>query len=507
MLGGVTGPAAPPNVHSSQTRAPRDDLAVLRNRTFTELTVGESAGLERTLTPQDIQLFAIESGDVNPAHLDPEFAASTRFHGVVAHGMWGAALISAVLGTRLPGPGTIYLGQTLNFRAPVRIGDTLEVRVTVREKDEQTHRVRLDCTATRQDGTAVIDGEALVLAPTERIELPRTTLPQVRLEPDGEHGVQKLLAQAAQAATASEPVRAAIVHPCDTASLDAVIAARDLRLLTPVVLAPRHKLDAIAQEAGLDLEGLEIVDVPHSHAAAAQAARLAASGAVAALVQGSQPADELMSSILEQPGLRTARRMSHCFLLQTPSYPRPFLITDAAVNIAPSLEVKADIVRNAIDLAQIIGVRTPRVAILAAMEAVNPRMRATIDAAALCKMADRGQIVGGLLDGPLGFDNAVSPVAARVHGLDSPVAGQADVLVVPDMESGTMLVKQLEYLGDARSSGLVLGARVPIVLTNRADSRGSRVTSCALASLAARAARVPGTAPGARPVDEVSPGR
>lgn len=282
MLGGVTGPAAPPNVHSSQTRAPRDDLAVLRNRTFTELTVGESAGLERTLTPQDIQLFAIESGDVNPAHLDPEFAASTRFHGVVAHGMWGAALISAVLGTRLPGPGTIYLGQTLNFRAPVRIGDTLEVRVTVREKDEQTHRVRLDCTATRQDGTAVIDGEALVLAPTERIELPRTTLPQVRLEPDGEHGVQKLLAQAAQAATASEPVRAAIVHPCDTASLDAVIAARDLRLLTPVVLAPRHKLDAIAQEAGLDLEGLEIIDVPHSHAAAAQAARLAASGAVAA---------------------------------------------------------------------------------------------------------------------------------------------------------------------------------------------------------------------------------
>lgn len=195
MLGGVTGPAAPPNVHSSQTRAPRDDLAVLRNRTFTELTVGESAGLERTLTPQDIQLFAIESGDVNPAHLDPEFAASTRFHGVVAHGMWGAALISAVLGTRLPGPGTIYLGQTLNFRAPVRIGDTLEVRVTVREKDEQTHRVRLHCTATRQDGTAVIDGEALVLAPTERIELPRTTLPQVRLEPDGEHGVQKLLAR------------------------------------------------------------------------------------------------------------------------------------------------------------------------------------------------------------------------------------------------------------------------------------------------------------------------
>ena len=468
------------------------DLAILRNRTFDELAVGDTAGLSRTLTQQDIELFAIQSGDVNPAHLDAQYAASTRFHGVVAHGMWGAALISAVLGTRLPGPGTIYLSQTLSFRAPVRIGDTLQVSVTVQEKDPTNNHVRLACTASRQDGKVVIDGEALVLAPTERIERPRTTLPGVHLDADPDLGLQRLL----RGVAALPRIRTAVVHPCDALSLDGLLAAREADLIEPVIVAPRAKVEAVAAEEGLSLAGVEIVDVPHSHAAAATAAHLAATGAVAALMRGSQQVEELMGAIVDPAGgLRTARRISHCYLMQTASYPRPFIITDAALNIAPSLADKADIIRNAADLARAIGVATPRVAVLAAVETVNPRMRATLDAAALCKMADRGQIEDVIIDGPLAFDNAVSAAAARIKGIDSAVAGQADILVVPDMESGDMLVKQLQYLGNAGDAGLVLGARVPVILTSRADSRESRIASCALAAIMAHRASL--TLPGA----------
>ncbi|WP_257387698.1 bifunctional enoyl-CoA hydratase/phosphate acetyltransferase, partial [Tahibacter caeni] len=249
---------------------------------------------------------------------------------------------------------------------------------------------------------------------------------------------------------------------------------------------PRAKLDAVAAQAGLDLSGLRIEDVPHSHAAAAHAAELARTGAVEALMKGSLHTDELMAAVLAaEAGLRTKRRVSHCFLMQVASYPRPFIITDAAINIAPTLDHKADIIRNAIDLAHAIGVECPRVAILAAVETVNPAMPATVDAAALCKMADRGQITGGVLDGPLAFDNAVSPAAAQIKDIVSPVAGQADILVVPDLESGNLLAKQLEYMGNAASAGIVLGARVPVVLTSRADAQDTRIASCAIAVLLA----------------------
>lgn len=490
--GEVTATTRPTPIGSPSTATPThrpqppEDLTVLRNRTFDELAVGEIAGIERTLTQQDIQLFAIQSGDVNPAHLDPQFAASTRFHGVVAHGMWGAALISAVLGTRLPGPGTIYLSQSLHFRAPVRIGDTLRVTVTVLAKGPEKQHVRLDCRAVRQDGTTVIDGEALVLAPAERIERPRASLPGLRFDEDPHAGLQRLLAQADHYAA----VRTAVVHPCDALSLGGALDARAADLIDPIIVAPRGRIEAVADESGLDLAGVEIVDVPHSHAAAARAARLAATGTVQALMKGSLHTEELMTAIVDPgAGLRTARRITHCYLMQTPAYPRPFIITDAALNVEPTLAHKADIVRNAIDVAQAIGVPTPRVAILAAVETVNPRMRATLDAAALCKMADRGQLVGAVLDGPLAFDNAVSAAAAAVKGIRSEVAGRADVLVVPDLESGDMLVKQLEYLGDAASAGVVLGARVPIVVTSRADSRESRTASCAIAAILAHRRR------------------
>lgn len=470
---------------TNESRAPAandDGLGLLRNRTFDELQIGDSACIERTLTMQDIQLFALQSGDVNPAHVDPAYAESTRFHGVVAHGMWGGALISAVLGTRLPGPGTIYRSQSLHFRRPVRVGDTLRVSATVIERNPSNGSVKLDCRCVNQRDEVVIEGEADVIAPKEKVELPRTSLPEIRLqEPEGE-GLRKLLAYVKPLGA----IRMAIVHPCNVLTLSAALEARDIGLIEPVLIGPKAKLEAVAKEASLDLSGLRIEDVPHSHAAAVRAAELAAKADVEALMKGSLHTDELMGAVVSSSsGLRTKRRVSHCFLMEVAAYPRPFIITDAAVNIAPTLEQKADIIRNAVDLAHAIGVEKPRVAILAAVETVNAGMPATLDAAALCKMADRGQIEGAILDGPLAFDNAVSPAAAKIKGIDSPVAGQADILVVPDLESGNMLAKQLEYLGNASTAGIVLGARVPIVLTSRADAADTRIASCALAVLLA----------------------
>lgn len=282
------------------------------------------------------------------------------------------------------------------------------------------------------------------------------------------------------------PVATAVVHPCDALSLCAVIDARDAGLIDPVIVAPRGRILALAEHLELNLDGIPIDDVPHSHAAADRAARLASENRVEVLVKGSLHTDELMAAVVcADARLRTKRRISHCFVMQTANYPKPFIITDAAVNIAPDLHMKADIVRNAVDLARALGVVKPHVAVLAAVETVNPAMQSTLDAAALCKMADRGQIADAVIDGPLAFDNAISREAADIKGIVSCVSGQADILVVPDLESGNMLAKQLEFLGNASSAGIVLGARVPIVLTSRADSRDSRLASCALALLLA----------------------
>ena len=280
------------------------------------------------------------------------------------------------------------------------------------------------------------------------------------------------------------PLRLAVCHPCDERSLAATLAAVDCGLIEPVLVGPEQKIRQIAQAAGLGLGETPIVDVPHSHAAAAESVARARCGDVAAIMKGSLHTDELMAEVIAaDSGLRTGRRMSHDFVMRVAAYPRLLHITDAAVNIAPTLEHKVDIVQNAIDLAQALGTQTPRVAILSAVETVTSKLRSTLDAAALCKMADRGQITGAILDGPLAFDNAVSLTAAGVKGIRSPVAGVADVLVVPDMETGNMLAKQLEYFAGAESAGIILGARVPIVLTSRADPVDARVRSCAMASL------------------------
>ncbi|MGI4856635.1 MAG: bifunctional enoyl-CoA hydratase/phosphate acetyltransferase [Janthinobacterium lividum] len=479
------------------------DPGILRNRLFDDIELGACASLERTLGAADIRLFAVATADANPAQLDAAYAAASPQREVVAQHLWSASLFSSILLNQLPGPGTVIEDLGFRFHGPVVIGDTLRAQARVTARDPATRRLTLTLTCCKrtgvngvtgvqddaregaqdgaQDGTPVVSGSATVIAPALAVARPRSVLPRVQLI-DDTGGLQALL----DTARARAPVRTAVVHPCDALSLQGALDAQAAGLIVPVLIAPRARLERVAAAGGIDLRGIEIHDVPHSHAAAERGAELAGSGQVQALMKGSLHTDELMAAVVAAAaGLRTGRRISHCFVIDTPFYPRPFLITDAAINIAPDLAAKVDIVRNAIDLAVVLGVPRPRVAILAAVETVNPQMPATLDAAALCKMAERGQITGADLDGPLAFDNAISAAAARVKGIVSSVAGRADILVVPDLESGNMLAKQLEYLGGAKSAGIVLGARVPIILTSRADSRDARVASAAVAVLMA----------------------
>jgi phosphotransacetylase len=289
-----------------------------------------------------------------------------------------------------------------------------------------------------------------------------------------------------------EPVVTAVAHPCEASALAAAIQAGERGLIRPILVGPVARIREVAARQGIDLGRTEIVDAAHSHDSAAKAVDIVRQGSAELLMKGSLHTDELLGAVLErESGLRTARRVTHVFIMDVPTYHKVLLVTDAAINIAPSLEDKVDICQNAIDLAVALGVARPKVAILAAVETVTSKMPATIDAAALCKMAERGQITGGVLDGPLAFDNAISRDAAQTKGIESEVAGDPDILVVPDLEAGNILAKLLSFLANADSAGLVLGARVPIILTSRADSIRSRIASCAVAMLAAHARRRP----------------
>lgn len=282
------------------------------------------------------------------------------------------------------------------------------------------------------------------------------------------------------------PVVTAIAHPCDEASLTGAIEGAKLRLITPILVGPSARIRDVAVANSLDISPFEIIDAAHSHESAEKAVELVRTGRAEALMKGSLHTDELMAAVVSrEAGLRTARRISHCFVMDVPGHPHALIITDAAVNIAPDLEGKIDIVQNAIDLAHALGVAEVRVAILSAMETVNPKVPSTVEAAALCKMADRGQITGAFLDGPLALDNAISPEAAAIKKIVSPVAGRANVLVVPDLEAGNMLAKSLSFLSGADAAGIVLGARVPVILTSRADALLTRLASCAVAVLLA----------------------
>ncbi|MFO1363129.1 MAG: phosphate acetyltransferase [Burkholderiales bacterium] len=292
------------------------------------------------------------------------------------------------------------------------------------------------------------------------------------------------------AAKALGPVATAVAHPCDESALAGAVDAAKMGLIEPILVGPKARIEATARQFELDISGHELVDAPYSHAAAAAAVELVRAGRAEALMKGSLHTDELMAEVVRKDtGLRTARRISHCFVMDVPNHPDALIISDAAVNIAPTLEDKVDIVQNAIDLARALRLPEVRVAILSAMETVNPKVPSTVEAAALCKMADRGQITGGVLDGPLALDNAISPEAAAIKKIVSPVAGRANVLIVPDLEAGNMLAKSLSFLAGADAAGIVLGAKVPIILTSRADSLDVRLASCAVAALVVQARR------------------
>jgi len=462
----------------------------LVNKTFDEIHIGDSASLTRTLMPEDVKLFAILTGDVNPAVVDPKFSESGMFREVIAHGMWSGSLISTVLGTQFPGPGTILVDQSLHFARPVTIGDQITITITAKQKFEHNKHVVFDCVCTNQEGLQVVRGKAEVLAPLEKVSrLQEVHMPEIRIDDKHERYTHLL-----ERVKGLEPIPTAVAHPCDAESLKGPVMAFQAGIIEPILIGPESKIRAIAEEFGIDLHGIRIVHAAHSHDSAALAVSLVRTGDAEALMKGSLHTDELMGEVVARAnGLRTSRRISHVFVMDVPTYHRPLLITDAAINIAPTLEEKADIIRNAIDLAHIIGIPEPKVAILSAVETINPKIQSTLDAAALCKMADRGQIKGGLLDGPLAFDNAVSIVAAKTKGIKSAVAGHAEILVVPDLESGNMVAKQLEYLANALTAGIVLGTKVPIVLTSRADSAETRTASCVIAALIAHANRKNGT--------------
>jgi phosphate acetyltransferase len=287
------------------------------------------------------------------------------------------------------------------------------------------------------------------------------------------------------------PMRTAVAHPCDESSLRGAVEAAEAKIIKPILVGPPARIQALAAALKLDILPYQLVATPYSHASAAKAVEIVRNGEADALMKGSLHTDELMAEVVNKDtGIRTARRISHVFIMDVPTYPKPLFITDAAVNIAPNLEDKVDIVQNAIELARALRIEKPKVAILSAVETVTSKIPSTIDAAALCKMSERGQITGGILDGPLALDNAISPEAASIKNIKSPVAGDADILLVPDLESGNMLAKELSFLANADAAGIVLGARVPIILTSRADNVRTRLASCAVAALYAQARRI-----------------
>lgn len=450
----------------------------LENTTYDELSIGQTASLQRTLTQEDINLFAIMSGDINPAHVDPDFAKSDIFHGVVGHGMWSGALISTLLGTVLPGPGTIYLEQDIHFKKPVHLGDTLTMTIVVIDKNPAKRMVGFECKGINQKGEIVIEGKALVIAPGKKLRILRTELPEIEILNHDHFNATIASCREIPA------IKTAIVHPVTKNVIEGVADSVKAGLIIPLLIGPIARIKEAAVEAEVDLSPWDIIDTEHSTAAAKKAVELAAAGKVDAIMKGSLHTDELMAEVVPfSSGLRTKYRISHAYIMNVPTYHKPLLITDAAINIAPNAADKADICQNAINLWRILYSDTikPKVAVLAAIETVNPKMQATVDAAILCKMADRGQIVDGILDGPLAFDNAINKEAAREKKIVSAVAGDADILLVPEIESGNILAKQLTFLGKADAAGIVLGARVPIILASRADSLRTRLLSCALA--------------------------
>lgn len=449
----------------------------LTNRTFAELQPGETAELRRIITPDDLYVFAAASGNYNPMHLPQTDVDGDGKAENIAPGMFVASQISAVLGMLLPGAGTLYRRQVLDFHARAHAGDEVLCQVKVVEKLADGV-VRMETQVVRaSDGALIVSGEAVVIAPQEKFDREDVEVPGLVVQ---RHRHFEALLERARPLPAL-PV--AVVCPHDENSLGGALLAAKETIITPILIGRAEKIRAAALALEADLSGVEIIDVAGDVAAATRACQLVHEGRAGAVMKGHLHTDDLLRPMLDKAtGLRVGRRFTHVFVMDVPGRPEPVMVTDAAINIAPDLATKVDIVQNAIDLALSLGME-PRVGVLSAVETVNPAIQSSIDAALLSKMAERGQITGGQVDGPLAMDNAVDQGAARSKGLKGLVAGQANILVVPGIDAGNMLAKQLSFVSHAEGAGLVLGARVPVILNSRSDSAMSRLASCAVAAL------------------------
>lgn len=450
---------------------------MIENKTFDEISVGDTVSIVRAFRQDDVDTWAAVTGNLNLVDLDPSPADSSMFPHGAGQAMWAASVFSTMAGMQLPGLGSVTRAADVRFIRPVPVGQRLTFSMTVREKRDDAVVV-LDCRCADESGQDLLVGTLEVAAPREKMRFPLRDLPKVQLRREDRY------LELIRMCDGLPPLTTGVVHPCSDDALKGAIDAAERNLITPILIGPEKKIRAVAASEGIDISPYRLVPTQHSHHAAEVAVKMVHSGEVEALMKGSLHTDELLHEVMRREGgLRTERHISHCFLMAVPTYARPIIVTDAAISILPTLEEKRDICQNAIELAHAVGVAMPRVALLSAIETVTPKIPSTIEAAALCKMADRGQITGGLLDGPLAFDNAIDEEAVKAKGIVSPVAGKADILVVPNLEAGNMLAKQLTFMANAEAAGIVIGARVPIVLTSRADSARTRLASCAVAVL------------------------
>ncbi|HUO54801.1 MAG TPA: bifunctional enoyl-CoA hydratase/phosphate acetyltransferase [Rhodoblastus sp.] len=446
----------------------------ISNKTYAQLQVGDTASIERGCSERDLFLFAHVSGNTNPLMLPGEEGAKP-VETPIAPSMWIGSLISAVLGNILPGPGTLYRQQNFEFESRVHVGDRLKVTVTCKEKLEPP-KVVFETLIVKDNGEVVCKGRAVVDAPTRNVETPERALPTLIMEEKEQF--PHLIALAAQLPA----LKTVVVCPENRNSLGGPLLAWEKGLIEPIFIGDPERIVAAAKELDADLSKFQIVDERNHRAAAVKAVAMVKAGEAGAVMKGDLHSDDLLAAVVSKDGLRAGRRISHVFVLDTLTLDDLLFVSDAAINITPDLLTKVDIVQNAIDLALACGVE-PKVGVLSAVEVINPAITSTLDAAVLSKMAERGQIRGGVVDGPLAMDNAIDIDAARTKGIASLVAGRANVLIAPNLESGNMLAKELTFVAHAEAAGLVVGAAAPVMLTSRADNEKARLVSCALAQL------------------------
>ena len=448
----------------------------ISNKTWAQLQVGDSASLERVCSERDLFLFAHVSGNKNPLMLPIEEGAP-QTDAPIAPSMWIGSLISAVLGNLLPGPGTLYRSQSFEFARRVHVGDKLRVTVTCSEKRDEPTAV-FETTISDAEGGLICKGAAVVDAPLQNVDTPARELPTLIME-HKDHFAH-LIAIAAMLPR----LKTAVVCPEDHNSLGGALLSAEKGLIEPILIGDPGRIAKAAEELGADISQWKLVPELNHRVAADRAVAMVLSGEAGAVMKGDLHSDDLLAAVVKKDGgLRSHGRISHVFALDVPSMDEILFISDAAINIAPDLMTKVDIVQNAIDLARACGLEVPKVGVLSAVEVVNPNIPSTLDAAILSKMSERGQIRGGIVDGPLAMDNAIDMEAARTKGIASLVAGHANVLIAPNLESGNMLAKELTFVAHAEAAGLVVGARAPVMLTSRADNDRARLASCALALL------------------------